>query len=237
MLKVQVEHRLSELLASARSSYIAEFTECLPHHCVHNYRHSLDQRKLIGSEANPDYNRVTSSKRSLPVLQTIGLCMLGSDDPESWSGTICEEPLDAKRCGDFTLARPESALLAEFERLLQDNSWVELNLPQVHILRWVLSLEGGTDPSPILVEAPPVPVEAPQTPVLFPFCHCGVPLENEWSPTSCCPECDKDKIPEVGSPEHRRQAALPTTFVEALPLVTVRVTLWDRILQWFRSFR
>lgn len=188
MLKVQVEHRLSELLASARSSYIAEFTECLPHHCVHNYRHSLDQRKLIGSEANPDYNRVTSSKRSLPVLQTIGLCMLGSDDPESWSGTICEEPLDAKRCGDFTLARPESALLAEFERLLQDNSWVELNLPQVHILRWVLSLEGGTDP-------------------------------------------------EVGSPEHRRQAALPTTFVEALPLVTVRVTLWDRILQWFRSFR
>lgn len=27
---------------------------------------------------------------------------------------------------------------------------------------------------------------------LYPCCHCGAALEDDWSPTSCCSSCDND---------------------------------------------
>lgn len=135
--EVEVRSRLQALVAEELNRRLADIALRLPVLCVHNHRQPLDQRKQVGGESNPSYNRVVSHT-SLPVLQTIGLCMLGSEDPESWPGTICEEPLDARRCPDFTPARTKADVLAEFQGQLADPEWVRANLPEVASLLWVL---------------------------------------------------------------------------------------------------
>jgi len=132
-----IRSRVRELLGEELDRRTAEASERLPRRCVHNYRHPLDQRKQVSGEPNESYNRITDNK-GLPVLQTIGLCMVGSDNPEEWGGTICEEPLDAKRCPIFNPLKSKHELLQEFEEQLRDQDWVRVNLAEVHALLWVL---------------------------------------------------------------------------------------------------
>lgn len=132
-----IRSRIQVLLGEELDRRMKEASERLPGRCVNNYRHPLDQRKKVDGESNEDYNRITDG-RGLPVLQTIGLCMVGSDDPETWGGTICEEPLDAKRCPIFTPLKSKDDLLRELEGQLRDQEWVRTNLAEVHALLWVL---------------------------------------------------------------------------------------------------
>jgi hypothetical protein len=135
--ETDIRDRLRVLVGEELDRRVAQAAERLPRRCVHNHRHPLDQRKQVNGEPNDTYNRITST-RGLPVLQTIGLCMLGSEDPETWGGTICEEPLDAKRCPVFTPLKGKAELMQEFEEQLRDAEWVQANLPEVHALLWVL---------------------------------------------------------------------------------------------------
>ncbi len=158
--------RARDLVGLEWTRRLAEATERLPHRCVHNYRHPLDSRKRVEGEPNPHYNRI-SETRGLPVLQTIGLCMIGSENSETWTGTICEEPIDAKRCPLFLPARGKEEVLREFEGQLRDEAWVRENLPELSSLLWVL---GGSPPAlpwwrRLLFWALPLRVE----PVLPPF--------------------------------------------------------------------
>ena len=106
----------------------------IPIRCVHNYQHPIDTRKLVEGERNPTYNRI-----GLPVLQQgIGLCRLGSDNPEEWGGTICDEPIDAKKCNIFTPISSKQDLLKEFYAGLQHEGWIEQNVPEVMPLFWVV---------------------------------------------------------------------------------------------------
>ena len=130
-----------EILARVRYLVHSEFNRRLdlletrlPHRCVHNYQHPIDTRKLVEGERNQNYNRI-----GLPVLQQgIGLCRLGSDNPEEWGGTICDEPIDAKKCNIFTPLVSKQDLLKEFYTGLLDETWVSKNLPDVHVLFWVV---------------------------------------------------------------------------------------------------
>ncbi len=133
----EVEGFAKELVCQELDRRIALASERLPHLCINNYRHPLDQRKQIEGEDNENYNRITD-KVGLPVLQTIGLCLLESEDPSEWGGTICEEPIDAKKCPYFTPAKGKNVILSEFEGELRDQEWVRGNLPGVFTLLWVL---------------------------------------------------------------------------------------------------
>ena len=146
--------------------------ERLPVCCVYNYRHTLDSRKMVHGQENTEYNRITrgDNRTGLPVLQTMGLCMYGSDDPEKWPGTICEDPVDAKRCPPqaFTPKVTPEQVKQEFEAQIKDLVWVKKNLPEVNALLWVLGTEKlpespSSPPEPQL-EAPPIPtfVRQPQ---------------------------------------------------------------------------
>jgi hypothetical protein len=148
--ETEIRGRLNQLLSEELNRRIASATEKLPCRCVHNYRHPLDQRKKVDGESNETYNRITDN-RGLPVLQTIGLCMLGSKDPEMWGGTICEEPLDAIRCPVFEPARKKADLLKEFREQLRDESWTRGNLPEVFSLLWLLE-EAEAKDQPQIVE-------------------------------------------------------------------------------------
>lgn len=105
----------------------------LPASCVHNQRHTLDARKLAEGDRNETYNIIDT-----PNGQTIGLCMLGAEDPEEWPGVICEDPIDAQRCPYFTPLQSKDAVIEEFKAQVSDVEWLKQELPDVASLVWVL---------------------------------------------------------------------------------------------------
>jgi hypothetical protein len=131
--ETDVQDRIRYLLTQEINRRLTEATARLPHLCKHNYRHPLDVRKEIAGEPNHQYNRVNG--RSLP---TIGLCMLGSENPETWPGNICEDAIDAKRCPVFSAAASKESIQKEFYNQLRDLEWVSRDLPEVYGLLWAL---------------------------------------------------------------------------------------------------
>lgn len=112
----------------------------LPVMCVHNHRQPLDVRKKIEDEVNETFNRITSGVR-LPVLQTIGLCMLNSESSTEWEGNICEDPIDAQRCPYFEAKFDKVKIWEEFREQISDPDWLRVNLPEVYGLIWCLEME------------------------------------------------------------------------------------------------
>lgn len=158
-----------------RRLHVAE--ERLPTSCQHNYRQPLDTRKLVDGEENPLYNRIR-----LPVVQSIGLCMYGSEDPQNWPGTICEDPIDAVRCPPqaFTPRFTAEQIRMEFEAQIKNLEWVRSNLPEVHSLLWVLgdgetlALPEESEPevlAPLIVREEAIPLSGWQRLLLF---LCGL---------------------------------------------------------------
>jgi hypothetical protein len=64
--------------------------------------------------------------------------MLGAENPEEWAGTICDEPIDAKRCPYFSPTSTETSIKEELLSQMQDLDWVKQNLPDAYQLLWVL---------------------------------------------------------------------------------------------------
>lgn len=128
----------TEILARAKGLLCAELdrrvqnaSKRLPHMCANNYRQPLDGRKTVEGVANSNYNRV-----SLPLASTIGLCMLGSEDPEQWQGTICEDPIDAQKCPYFSSTMTKDQVFNEFLEQTSNPEWLEENMPGVSELLW-----------------------------------------------------------------------------------------------------
>jgi len=66
--------------------------------------------------------------------------MLNSENPEEWQGTICEDPIDAKRCPFFTALQTKESLFREFVSQTSNPEWLELNMPGVHELLWAAGI-------------------------------------------------------------------------------------------------
>lgn len=141
--EAEVRLRVRELVTAELKRRLDESNERLPHRCTHNYRHVLDTRKVLVGEPNEKYNRI-GDVRHLPLSQSMGLCMLGAEDPEQWKGDLCDEPIDAQRCPYFNPLKDDQKITAEFATHLKDPAWVETNLPAVSALIWV----AGTDEAP-----------------------------------------------------------------------------------------
>lgn len=131
----EIRARIQVLTQGEISSRVSLSMERLPQRCVHNYRHPLDARKRYNGDSNPQYNRIG---KSLPIVQEIGLCMIGAEDPSEWGGTICDEPIDAKRCLVFEPLATRQGVTEKVCGQLQDAQWVEANVPEIHVLQWVL---------------------------------------------------------------------------------------------------
>jgi hypothetical protein len=132
----EVQDRIRYLLTQEVSKRVQEACARLPHKCKNNARHPLDVRKRVAGEPNEQYNVI--SGKHLPV---IGLCMLGSEDPTSWPGNICEDPIDAQRCPFFDPIDTKETVQAEFHQQIRDLAWVQANLPEVAGLLWALGSE------------------------------------------------------------------------------------------------
>jgi hypothetical protein len=139
-----IEDRIRFLLTEELSRRVREAESQLPHLCVHNHRQPLDSRKTVEDAPNETYNR-TSDRNGLPVVQTIGLCMVGADNPEEWPGNICEDPIDAQRCPMFRSITTKTAVYETFKTNLEDIDWVRHNMPELWGLLWVL--DASTSPA------------------------------------------------------------------------------------------
>ena len=131
-----VRQKVRALILHEFNRRVAIAHKRLPNRCEHNHRQELDPRKAVEDEPNPSYNRV--DRTHLPVLNEIGLCMLGSENPAEWPGTICEDPIDAERCPYFNPTQTKEGMMSEFVEQLQDIDWVAENMPDVMALLWVL---------------------------------------------------------------------------------------------------
>lgn len=140
-----VQNRIRALVIQELDCRIKEASSRLPHLCVHNYRHPLDDRKIVDGDPNESYNRITIDA-GIPVSRVLGLCMQGQSNPEEWGGNICEDPVDAQRCPLFEPVRTKSNILIEFDEQLNTPGWVEDNLPAVAALLWVM---GKMIPTPL----------------------------------------------------------------------------------------
>jgi hypothetical protein len=132
-----IEDRIRFLLTQELSRRVKEAETRLPHLCHHNHRQALDTRKTVEDVRNETYNR-TSDKHGLPVVQTIGLCMLGAESPAEWQGNICEDPIDAQRCPYFQSTVTKDVLAESFRANIQDLEWVRHNMPELYGLLWAL---------------------------------------------------------------------------------------------------
>lgn len=132
-----IEDRIRFILCEELTRRVREAETRLPHLCTHNHRQSLDTRKTVEDMPNETYNR-TSDRFGLPVVQTIGLCMLGAENVEAWPGNICEDPIDAQRCPYFNPTASKASIFEQYRANLADLDWLRGNMPELYGLLWVL---------------------------------------------------------------------------------------------------
>lgn len=138
----QIEDRIRRAVALELERRLER--EVLPHLCRHNFRQPLDHRRTVYGEANAGYNRISLgvvNGVALPVLQTMGLCMLGAEEPEQWPGNVCEDPLDAQRCPKFEHRQSAAEVYRGFMADVHSATWLKENLPEVSGLLWVIDAE------------------------------------------------------------------------------------------------
>jgi hypothetical protein len=140
-----IESRIRFLLCEELSRRVRQAETRLPHLCRFNHRQPLDTRKMVEDVPNDSYNR-TTDRNGLPVIQTIGLCMLGAEDVENWPGNICEDPIDAQRCPYFDPAESKTAIFERFKADVTDVDWIQANMPEMHGLLWVLDSQAPSLP-------------------------------------------------------------------------------------------
>lgn len=130
----QVKARLAELIESEYATQVAKRSVLRPTSCKHNYRHPLDTQKYKDGEPNPVYNQL--DKVHLNVLPTIGVCLLGKEDPCTWSGTICEDEEHASSCHDYNPIKTLKDIQKEVSDDLSDKTWLAENRPDILELSW-----------------------------------------------------------------------------------------------------
>ncbi len=141
--KSEVQQRVRALLVQELDRRAELASKRLPRLCVHNHKHSLDDRKKVDGEPNEMFNRIGYDNGD-PVERKLGLCMLGAENPEEWGGTICEDAIDAQRCPHFQPTVTKESLLVEFQEQLSAPGGLEKHLPAAAELLWVL--EGTMTP-------------------------------------------------------------------------------------------
>lgn len=137
MTRHEIESRIRFLLCQELDRRVAEAQDRAPTKCKHHIVQPLDTRRQVQGEPNDAFNRI-ADHRGLPVLQTIGLCGLGRENPEDWNGTICEDIIDAKRCPTFEPLLDKQALWAQFVSDMSDAAWTQEQHPALASLLWVL---------------------------------------------------------------------------------------------------
>ena len=131
--KSDIQDRLRTIFAEELDHRAGLAHKRLPKLCAYYYPHPLDTRPNVLGEPNTRQNCVYKD------APTIGLCLYGASNPEDWQGTICDDPIDAQRCLNFTPTHTIAQVWLEFTTQVSDPIWLKCNLPEAYGLLWVLT--------------------------------------------------------------------------------------------------
>ena len=124
----EIEDRIRGLFFEELRLRGAEAEKRLPARCIYNKQNPLDSRSLHEGEPNDYHNRITTEPWTAST-RTIGLCMYGSKDIETWPGNLCEDAIDAQRCPLFTPLQSKAEILAEFMSDISNVAYKSASVP------------------------------------------------------------------------------------------------------------
>jgi len=129
----EVRDRIREVFQEELNRRFQDAAARFPERCKYNHRQPLDvQKQGVDGGSNPMYNRIEGTTK------TIGLCLYGSEDPEVWGGTICEDQIDAERCPYFTPIVSQEQIVSQFKQDITSIEWVQEHMPHAYNLLWVI---------------------------------------------------------------------------------------------------
>jgi len=117
-------------------------------------KHKLSQVRFrhLKREVRNGLSRKSSNCIHNGVLEgpgrPVGVCLLGSEDPKSWDGGVCDDSGDrAGSCPSFSCRNSKEKLKQDFNDFLRDSdiAHVAAEYPDIAALLWVLAPESVSE--------------------------------------------------------------------------------------------
>ena len=135
----QILKRLKKLRLVYAKQYIEESQKRIHHNCEHN----CEQEPLnVGSSDIVEFEITPRQVTSLVIIQDpapIRICMYGSEDIETWPGSICDNDDISSNCKWFKPRISASEAKEEFLLLLGDDEYVLNNYKDFAALQWAIN--------------------------------------------------------------------------------------------------
>jgi hypothetical protein len=143
--KSNVLKRLKKLRIRYAKSHIKCSQERKHRNCVYNHEQEpmrrwdpwvLENDVGVEPELIPCHTEIVIA--STAEQSSAFYCTYGSEDPENWSGLICDHDGIARKCKWFTPRTNVKEAREEFLRLMEDDKYVYENYRDIAVLQWVL---------------------------------------------------------------------------------------------------
>lgn len=136
--KSDVLKRLKKLRVRYAKSYIKCSRKREHRNCVYNLKQEPLQYDASQVELDlaPCYTEIIIA--SGPEDISTYYCAYGINDPENWSGMICDKDEIAESCKWFAPKATARQAREEFLQLMEDDEYVYENYRDVAILQWIL---------------------------------------------------------------------------------------------------
>lgn len=142
--KSDIEKRLRRLRERYLRQYLRRHFERRPEACAHNHGHRPNLLPYRTSDVETELEVAPRKVTTLLVLNdrhdSVRVCLLGLEDPETWEGDVCETAERAGRCPHFKPRLTLDEATRDFDALMADDRKVLKLYPDVAMLQWVLGV-------------------------------------------------------------------------------------------------
>jgi len=137
----EIERRLKKLTSRYKDKYLSKSQGRFHKSCAHNRTHV--PTPTVKSESSKMWESSLSPRRQVTLIvmqpeMPVGICMYGSEKPETWNGNTCDDDSVSEECPYFTPSQSKEDASAEFDMMLKDDALVLSEYPDVAALQWVL---------------------------------------------------------------------------------------------------
>lgn len=136
--KIEVLIRLHKIIKRHKAAHVRQLTEKTPHNCVYNYLHTEISQSRVRESEYPISPRRSNSLVVIQDPRPIRVCTYGSDMPDSWNGTICDDISVSAPCQFFSSIKSAEEAGSEFDIMMKDDAETLDRYPDVAVLQWVL---------------------------------------------------------------------------------------------------
>lgn len=136
----EIEARIRKLVDRYKTKYVNASQARVHRNCSFNRLHT----PTGNYESNKSWETGISPRRQVTLIvlepeRPVGICMYGSEKPETWSGDTCDDDDVSKKCPMFSPNRSSSSVEEEFDDHMQDDEYVLKHYPDVAALQWAVN--------------------------------------------------------------------------------------------------